>query len=64
MSHRPENDPTLTAQVLAVQKLAATLDKVTRERGVWGVADVLANITAATREAEWRCNDIIYGRAK
>lgn len=57
--HRPENDVDLPQLLRNVQKLSASLDVVTRERGVRGVADCLANITAATREAEWRCNDIL-----
>lgn len=45
--------------MIEVQKLAASLDRVTRDKGVRGVAEVLADITAKTREAEWRCNDLL-----
>lgn len=61
---KPENDADLSQLVFNVQKLASQLDAITRERGISGLANKLADITAATREAEWRCNDIIYGRAK
>lgn len=64
MSHRPENDSELTARVIAVQSLAASLDRITREKGISGISEVLANITAATREAEWRCNDILREKEK
>ena len=56
---KPENDAELTQHILKAQRLAASLDKVTRERGILGVAWELANLTAAVREAEWRCRDII-----
>ena len=59
MSYRPENDPELSALISKVQKLAASLDEVTRNRGVPGVAWVAANITAANREVEWKCRDIM-----
>lgn len=59
--HRPENDSELTSRVMEVQSLAASLDQITREKGIRGVAEVLTRITAATREAEWRCNDLMKG---
>lgn len=54
----------LTRWSIAVQRLAASLDRVTRERGVLGIADVAADITAANRELEWRCNHIIRSHMK
>lgn len=59
MSHRPENDSILAERVIQVQQLALSLDRVIRERGVVGLANELSKLTAATREAEWRCNSII-----
>ena len=58
---RPENDIALATLLLKVQKLAAGLDIGTPQMGVRGVADQLANIQSAAREAEWRCNDILKG---
>ena len=56
---KPENDSELSQLTVDVQHLAGTLDAVTRERGIRGVADVLANIQAKAREAEWRCNKLM-----
>lgn len=59
---RPENDAQLAGWAIAVQKLASSLDQVTRDKGVRGVAEVWANITAVAREGEWRCNKILENK--
>lgn len=58
MTYRQENDAYLAEQVLAVERLAGSLDRVMRERGIRGVAEVAANITKANREVEWRCQQL------
>jgi len=60
---KPENDAELSQRVVNIEHLAGELDRVTRERGVRGVADHLAKIQEQAREAEWRCNDLM-GRAE
>lgn len=56
---REENDINLTEHSRAVQKLAGTIDQVAREKGVRGLANLFANIQKHSREAEWRCNDLM-----
>jgi hypothetical protein len=59
---RPENDAELSARVVEVQKIASQLDAITREKGISGLANKLADLTAATREAEWRAEKIMGGK--
>lgn len=55
---KPENDAELSQMVVNIQHLAAKLDSVTRERGLRGVEETLADLTAAVRDADWRCQTI------
>lgn len=55
---RPENDVLLPQLIRDVQKLAASLDQVARERGLRGIEEVAADITAANRKVEWRCQEL------
>ena len=61
MNHRPQNDSQLPQMILDIQKLAASLDIVTRDCGIRGIAEKLADIQFAARKAEFRCNDILKG---
>lgn len=58
MNHRTENDVLLPQLIRNVQKLVAKYDQVSREKGLSGIEEIAADITAANREVEWRCQEI------
>lgn len=55
---KPENDAELAQLVVNVQHIAASLDSVTRERGIKGLAHELSNLYAEVRKADWRAQEI------